>query len=330
MARNTKRRSRWVALLGLAALAVAVLAASPIIGLESWLGELASSWRPHVAIGAMAVALICLMARYRWLAGLLVALALILGADVMWTGLVSAQAEARTMARNEPPMARVMFSNVLRSNGSLEDLMDWVEDRDPDLLVLTEVTPDHVAEIDEAMAGYPHRVLEPRLHAFGITVHSRFPVLEQMVMTLTDDTLSDGGPIMLIVTVETEEGPLTVAGLHPFPPSMPTSMIARDRQLDAAADALWRLDGRLVVVGDFNATPWSPALRRFADDVGLHGLNIAATWPVWFGFAGIPIDHALAGDELFITEIETGPDIGSDHRPVMIGVAPVQGSPGTP
>ena len=96
------------------------------------------------------------------------------------------------------------------------------------------------------------------------------------------------------------------------------------------ADYLWLRDGPLVVVGDFNATPWSPALRTFLDELDLNGLNVAATWPVWFGFAGIPIDHALVSENLIITHIETGPNIGSDHRPVMIDVALDQGSPGTP
>ena len=70
----------------------------------------------------------------------------------------------------------------------------------------------------------------------------------------------------------------------------------------------------MVVVGDF---------------------NIEATWPVWFGFAGIPIDHAFVSTDVAITHIETGPNIGSDHRPILGDLAIFedaadQGSPGTP
>ncbi len=76
------------------------------------------------------------------------------------------------------------------------------------------------------------------------------------------------------------------------------------------------------MVGDFNATLWSAGLRAFLSDTGLHGFDTRAAWPVWLGFVGIPIDHAFTSADLRILDIETGPDIGSDHRPVMIDVAP--------
>ncbi len=330
MAQSKNRNSILVGTLGLGALAVGMLAASPILGMVSWPGELASSGRPHVAVGLLGTAVLCLAGGRKWLSGALVALALLLGADVLWTGLVSAQTEARAAISTDQPMARVMFSNVLIHNSDAADLGAWVEAQQPDVLVLTEVTERHVEQLEAVMAGFAHRVLEPRPHALGMVLYSRFPIVEAEVVTLTDDTLSEGGPITVIATLETDVGPLTVAGVHPFPPLMPGSMTARDRQLDSAADHLWLRDGPLVVVGDFNATPWSPALRTFLDELDLHGLNVAATWPVWFDFAGIPIDHALVSENLIITHIETGPNIGSDHRPVMIDVALDQGSPGTP
>jgi endonuclease/exonuclease/phosphatase (EEP) superfamily protein YafD len=306
-----------------------------MFGLESWPGELAASWRPHVAIGVLVVAVLCLAFSRRWMAGLLVAVALTLGADVLWSGLVSAQTEAGAIRTDEAPMARVMFANVLRSNPDLADLMDWVAEQDPDVLVLTEVVPGHVEEIAGAMEGYGYQVLEPRHHAFGMTIYSRFPIADHQFAMLTTDTLSEGGPITLVARIETEQGVLAVAGVHPFPPANVASMIARNRQLEAAVDLLWDIEEPLVVVGDYNATPWSPALRQFAEELDLHGFNIAATWPVWIGFTGIPIDHALISNELLFSRIEVGPNIGSDHRPIVIDVvleSPTadQGSPGTP
>lgn len=43
------------------------------------------------------------------------------------------------------------------------------------------------------------------------------------------------------------------------------------------------------------------------------------TWKVGSPLA-IPIDHALATKALAITKREVGPDIGSDHRPLLIEV----------
>ena len=112
-------------------------------------------------------------------------------------------------------------------------------------------------------------------------------------------------------------------------------MEARNRQLDDAVYLLEDITDPLVVLGDFNETPWSPALCRFAEELDLHGFNVAATWPVWYEFAGIPIDHALISNELLFSRIEIGPNIASDHRPIVVDVLldPLlggKGSPGTP
>lgn len=70
-----------------------------MVGLDGFLGELAASWRPHIALALPICAAMALTVRIRLLAGLLVALAVALGADVIWTELVS----ARATARPEPP-----------------------------------------------------------------------------------------------------------------------------------------------------------------------------------------------------------------------------------
>ncbi len=75
------------------------------------------------------------------------------------------------------------------------------------------------------------------------------------------------------------------------------------------------------MVGDFNAGPWSAGPRAFVARNDIFGVNTRATWPVWLGFAGIPIDHAFVSRDLRILDIETGPAIGSDHRPLLIDVA---------
>ena len=127
---------------------------------------------------------------------------------------------------------------------------------------------------------------------------------------------------MVTVDVETPAGVLHVTGFHLFPPMTPQRLAWRNEQLAIAGDILAEVDAPMLVVGDFNATPWSASLRAFRSENDLSGFNTRATWPVWLGFAGIPIDHAFVSRDLRILGIETGPDIGSDHRPILIDVAP--------
>ena len=322
MARRWGWPPRLVPGIGLAALAGGALCAAPMVGLDGYLGELAASWRPHIALALPIFAAMALAVRSRLLAGLLVALAVALGADVIRTELVSAQAAAGSDVSDGGPAVRIVFSNLSIRNDDTGKFVAWLKVSEPDIVVATEVSPRHVAQMAGAMVEFPFRMLEPRRHPFGMVVYSRYPISDESVTELTGGTPPARVPTMVSVDVETPAGMLHVAGFHLFPPMTPQRLAWRNEQLAIAGDVLAEVDAPKLVVGDFNATPWSAGLRAFQSKNDLTGFNARATWPVWLGFAGIPIDHAFVSRDVRILKIETGPDIGSDHRPVLIDVAP--------
>ena len=322
MARKRGWPSPPVLGIGLCALAVGAACAAPMVGLDGIFGELAASWRPHIALALPICAAMALAVRIRLLAGLLVALAVALGADVIWTELVSARTTARSDMQVGDAAVRVAFSNVFIRNDDTGEFVAWIRASDPDVVVVTEMSPRHVEQMAEAMAEYPFQMLEPREHPFGMVVYSRYPISGETVTELQGGTFPASGPIMVTMVVQTPVRMLHVAGLHVFPPITSRRLAWRNEQLAIAGHILAEIDGPKLVVGDFNATPWSAGLRAFQSDNDLIGFNTQATWPVWLGFAGIPIDHAFVSPDLRILEIKTGPDIGSDHRPVLIDVAP--------
>ncbi|MEP7209475.1 MAG: endonuclease/exonuclease/phosphatase family protein [Alphaproteobacteria bacterium] len=80
--------------------------------------------------------------------------------------------------------------------------------------------------------------------------------------------------------------------------------------------------------GDFNATPWSSVPRQLDGSTPLvlrtHALF---SWPTLSGALGMvgvraslafaPIDHVYPERGLRLTELRRGPNIGSDHYPVI-------------
>ena len=308
--------------IGLAALAVGALCAAPMVGLDGYLPELAASWRPHIALALAVCAAMALAVRARLLAGLLVALAVALGADAIRTAAVSAQATAGSVLGDGDAAVRVIFSNLSIRNDDNGKLVAWLKVSDPDIVVATEVSPHHVAQMAGAMAEFPFRMLEPREHPFGMAVYSRYPISGEAVTELTGGTPPARVPIMVSVDVATPAGTLHVAGFHLIPPMTPQRLAWRNEQLAIAGEVLAEVNAPMLVVGDFNATPWSASFRAFRLENDLSGFNARATWPVWLDFAGIPIDHAFVSPDLRILGIETGSDIGSDHRPLLIDVAP--------
>lgn len=85
---------------------------------------------------------------------------------------------------------------------------------------------------------------------------------------------------------------------------------------------------RAVVVGDFNATLSSGALRRFVHDTGLTPLPVVfGDWPA----AAPPplrigIENVLTGPALIAFDRQLGPANGSDHQPIVFELAPAAGA----
>jgi len=71
-----------------------------------------------------------------------------------------------------------------------------------------------------------------------------------------------------------------------------------------------------------NGTPWSPFFKDFLLSSGLRdsreGFRLQPTWPTWFPPAWIPIDHALVSSSVVVHDRRVGPNVGSDHYPVII------------
>jgi endonuclease/exonuclease/phosphatase (EEP) superfamily protein YafD len=81
-----------------------------------------------------------------------------------------------------------------------------------------------------------------------------------------------------------------------------------------------RLGDRVILVGDFNAAPWSWQLMRFAAASGLrrHG-TYAASWPSLLPV--VLIDNLLTTPDIKSVSFGMGPSLGSDHLPVIATVA---------
>ena len=78
----------------------------------------------------------------------------------------------------------------------------------------------------------------------------------------------------------------------------------------------------VLVLGDLNASPWSSHFRRFLRDSGLRdsaqGRGVQPTWPAGMPWLWIPIDHCLHSPQLQVVARHVGPNLGSDHYPVVV------------
>lgn len=227
--------------------------------------------------------------------------------------------------QDEPAAAfplRLVTHNLYVHNDRRDALADWLQRQDADVIVFQEINEQTSAVMAAARNRYPHQFfgwpknyaerpeLRPELN--GLAILSRLPLRDPSVFRQTRyeapvafaDLLLPGGASVRLAVVHTSN-PLRRSGLR-----------SRNQLMSALAEELGRHDGSLIVAGDFNATPYTPAFARFLEDARLTTVRAyPGTYPQIVGDFGLPIDHVLVRG-VRIVDIEALSAFGSDHRPL--------------
>ncbi|MDO1558414.1 endonuclease/exonuclease/phosphatase family protein [Brevundimonas sp. 2R-24] len=220
---------------------------------------------------------------------------------------------------DRPADFTVYMANLWARNEDTAAAQASVQAADADIVVLIELGDAQAEQLDQLLAGYPHRVSIPRVDrpsgAARSLIASRHPMRP---LRGPSDGLSVVGAV-----IDLPSGPVTVLGAHltrPWPFVMHGGQIWQSRQLARRIEAV---EGPLVLVGDFNAVPHGRVLSSLESETGL---TVApAVWGTWPAPLPAPlrisIDNALVSQELAVTRRSLGAPTGSDHRPIVIGLA---------
>jgi endonuclease/exonuclease/phosphatase (EEP) superfamily protein YafD len=293
-----------------------------------WIGPpaiaaLASPWMVQVWVTLLVVVALLAVVRARVATvGLLVPLALM----SWWVIPVLRSTEVPQPMRT----MRIVFANVNAWNPPSDAAVEWIHASGADVVALIECSPEWVealrsASLDSAPT-WPLAVsrIEGQPIA-GVALLSRFPLRESRAVT------SPVGRFPLAdAIIDAPSGPVRILVAHPVPPLGPQAVATRDSEIEWLADLVSGSSVPAVVVADFNDTPFGRALRGFAARSGMRSAasvsGLVTTWPVSVrgvpvpAFARIAIDHCFVSDELGVAGFATGPDIGSDHLPLIIDI----------
>jgi endonuclease/exonuclease/phosphatase (EEP) superfamily protein YafD len=278
-----------------------------------WVFDLASHFRVQYALALSLGSLVMLAWRQpRW-AAVFAGFALINAALLAPRFLISAE----TIAGTDGPAFRALLANVHASNRDYERIHQVIAEANPDVIVLLEVTPWLIGQLADLADRYPHRIAEPREDNFGIALFSRLPLRNAAVITL-----GPAGLPSLQAEVEADGRWFTLLGTHPPPPIGATMTEDRNAQLDDLARLARQTRQPLLALGDLNLSPWSPYFAQLLTDSGLRdsaaGRGLQPSWPAGWLPLWIPIDHGLYSDGIQIRHRAIGPDLGSDHYPVIV------------
>lgn len=211
----------------------------------------------------------------------------------------------------------LIHANVHSSNTDYESLIRFIQKENPDIFFLQEVTEQWLTATSPLKHDYPYHYAEPRSGHFGIAAFSKLPF--DAIKHIDSPPL--GHPTIL-ATVTFAGEPISLISTHPSIPVSPALYKSRNEQLASIADLANELPGKVVLMGDFNASIWDQRLRTLEIDSGLKnarsGFGILPTWPTYFAPAMIPIDHVLVSEKITVSDIRTGENIGSDHLPLIV------------
>jgi endonuclease/exonuclease/phosphatase (EEP) superfamily protein YafD len=219
-----------------------------------------------------------------------------------------------------PPTLRVMSVNVHTGNKQFEKVLAAVRELKPDIAVFLEVDGKWAAQLKQLEADYPYSKRDPRSDNFGLVFYSR---IKPGVFSLRYYGTAD------VPTVHAEykiNGRVfTLLGTHPVPPISGEYAAHRNAQLESLANVARQSSGAVMLIGDLNVSSDTPTFRRLLDSSGLRdgrlGFGMKATWPVGLRPMYITIDHCLVSKQIHIHDYKIGPDVGSDHYPVIVDIS---------
>lgn len=274
---------------------------------------------------ALVLVLLLLQERWkRWLAPIAAA-GLLASAATFVPELVSGVAPRPPLPAAERPVLTLMTHNLFGLNYEMEQVAALIEEEDPDFVVLQEYFPEQSDELHPLLSErYPYHARCRGGKRANLGFYAKLPFEEAADGgSCPDDAYGSQRTARIIGSFVLADGtPLTVMTTHldwPVPVGRQVEQFAELRE------AVQAVEGPLVLAGDFNSTPWSYALRGFAERAGLvRETRNLVTFPNRFMIRRmfetlpfLPLDHVFSSGGVTVHEVWAGADTGSDHLPVF-------------
>jgi endonuclease/exonuclease/phosphatase (EEP) superfamily protein YafD len=304
-----------VILLAIPAVGLAVVSLAAFFGEWIWWLDVLANFRAQYAMALAVLGVLAMMSKWRRIGygvlgvaaiNLLVVLPLYVGSP--------GPSEATA------PSIRVMSFNLLSTNESFSEVIEYIEVTDPDLVLLHEASRPW--EVAFESAGLDYEIIRPRSDnlIFGTLVLVRGEDVKGVSFGF-----AEAQPRAVEIKYRPTGWPeeVSVLSTHPLAPTEKERAALRNAQLAFAGDWATAQEGAFLVVGDFNATPWSSPFREILASAELRnsqiGFGLQSSFPATSMFVmRVPIDHLLHSPALNVRDRRLGPALGSDHFPLLV------------
>lgn len=243
------------------------------------------------------------------------------------------------------PSLRVLTSNLMYRNDDAASLAAVLRTRRVDVALLQELGPGMARALEadpSVLADFPYRALVPDGTTRGMGLLSRVPILEALPPEMDDDQCA-----CQEVAIELSGRVVTLLNVHPRRPGVAFQRRGRlpvglpvpstfdpeqfEPRLRAILERAQRVEGPLIVAGDFNTSDRQPLYgllqQRLQDAYREAGWGLGYTFPSGAGgswqrlFPLMRIDYIFHDGAWRTREALTERLPGSDHRAVVTELA---------
>ena len=279
--------------------------------------DIANHFRPYTLAGTGALLALALAIRFSaaaWWSATLTALNVVfLLLPLRWSAETSSGQALATPRHRD---LKIVTFNIAWAARPVDNVALFLLQEDADIVLLQEVTEAHAAALASLlMTRYPHS------HSCAVILGCTQAIFAKRPWTSVQHIYraTENPETIWARFDDAELGTFRLYSLHlawPFTPE------TQARHVDRLIAISKSIPEPAIFAGDFNLTPWSYQLQRLlaSTDLRRHALFLRS-WPT-DGQFHLPapvflIDHVLTTPDIRTITIQTGPNLGSDHLPIV-------------
>jgi endonuclease/exonuclease/phosphatase (EEP) superfamily protein YafD len=301
-------RKVFLLVLNLVLLALVLVTLGSFLGAYNFVFEFLSHSRPLLFLSAIVLTLLMLAMRSRRAVYCGIALCLINAVQI-----VSLYIPYKVEGNASDPRIKLLQMNIWGGkNLKFKAVIKEIEQEDPDIVGISELTKGWWQILQPKVKKYPYQVVEASFG--GICLLSKFPI--------KDGRVEHFGEIKrprIVAHVLVKDKWVKMIFAHPIIPMRRIGV--RDAELAAIALDASSSQEPVIVAGDLNCTPFSYFFYKLQRDGKLldseKGFGYQPSWSTFHLLPLFCIDHCLFSSEFSTVKRYNGPNVGSDHLPVI-------------
>ncbi|MCH8991749.1 MAG: hypothetical protein IIA44_08395 [Acidobacteria bacterium] len=287
-----------------------------LLGATWWPLDVLADWRLPLTVILVAAAVVTGFGYAR------VSAAIFVAAAILNVALIAPMYLEEQPHPNSDERIRIVSLDVGKAPDARPAVLDWVNTVEADIVVLVRADGTWSKVIDKL--NLPYRVVNDPGLSGGILVLARngFPV------TVAEDPVGFEG-VDAVITTTVGDQRLTILALSVDRPVSALAADDRVRRFDTISANVRKMQGPVVILGNLETSRWSHAFKTLAngltnseDGYGYTATYVVLDWPLIAQYAGIPVDHVLYRGPVTVTLRKVGPDLGVDHRPLLVHLSP--------